>query len=234
MRALVVPSVLRSLLFALGLGFVAMAPQEALAKKGASAEFDVKMLGIDSIDEVLKQIKKIDNLVDEAAMGRTQGRAAINTALGLKEGTPLKEAIAELEAKAKGHLKVVSKGGKLALEADDAVPTDVKTAVEAINTAMDSYAASIKSLSALPKEIVAVQKKTKGLSKKLKVELTDPKNLVKVPEVLGNLKGFKNDLKIMADLPGRTKDVTKGLNKDMTLMVTTFGGTWPPKMGMGK
>lgn len=234
MRALVasVSAPLRTLLLAVGLVGMAVAPADGWAKeKSPGAEFDVKMLGIDSIDEVLKQIKKIDNLVDEAANGRAQGREAINTALGLKEGTPLQTALADLQNKAKGQLKVVSKGGKLQLEATDAVPTNVKAAVDAVNVAMESYGTSIKSLAALPKEIAAVQKKAKGLKPKLKKELTNPANLVKVPEVLGNMKHFKTNLKIAADLPSRTKKVTKNLNGDMKVMVTTFGGQWPPSMG---
>lgn len=216
---------LHALLPLLVLGALATAPGVAHAKNG-----DVKMVGIDSVDDVLKQVKKLDNLVDDASKQRTLARDGLNTALGLKKGTPLDDALNDLRKKAAGKVKVVSRGGQLALEPTDAVPANVKQGIDALNNAFTGYTSAIISLKDVPGEAVKLKGKCQKLPKKFKKEVLggNPLKIIKSIKKVGVL---KDDVKIALELPKRTAKVTKGLNSDMGMMVGTFGGSWPPKVG---
>ena len=54
---------------------------------------------------------------------------------------------------------------------------------------------------------------------------SDPTNAI---AIVRNLGVVKDNIKVASQLPKRAAKVTKGLNKDLKVMVSAFGGSWPP------
>lgn len=202
-------------------------PADALAKKSKKkGKPHVQLTGVKSLDKVFKPLKKLDKSITKAQKSRRNGSASINTALGLKKGTSLPAAMKHLQREAQGKVKVSLKGGKPQLKASDALPPDIKAGVEAVNTVISSYATSIQELAKAPKQAQKLVKQAQALPKQLQSELTS--NPTQAISIVRNLGVVKDNIKIAAELPKRATKVTKNLNKDLKIMVSAFGGKWPP------
>ena len=204
------------------------APGPALAKKKKKKKkaAHVQLTGVKSLDRVFKPLKKIDQKVTKAQKNRRKGKESINAALGLKKGTSLPAAISHLKKEAAGKVRVKMKGGSPTLEATDALPPDIREGVEAVNVLLKSYPTAVKELAGVPKQATKLVKQAKALPKALKSELTS--NPTQAITILRNVGTVKDNIKVATQLPKRATKVTKGLNKDLRVMVTAFGGSWPP------
>jgi len=205
------------------------APGPAMAKKNKKKKkqaVHVQLTGVKSLDKVFKPLKKIDQKVTKAQKQRRKGKAAINSALGLKQGTSLPAAMAHLKKEAKGKVKVKMKGGTPTLHASDALPPNIKEGIEAVNVLLKSYPTAVKELAGVPKQATKLVKEAKALPQTLKSELTS--NPTQAITIVRNIGVVKDNIKVASQLPKRATKVTKGLNKDLKIMVTAFGGSWPP------
>lgn len=203
------------------------APTDALAKKSKKkGAKHVQLTGVKSLDKVFKPLKKLDQSITKAQKSRRKGAASINTALGLKQGTSLTAAMAHLKKEAQGKVKVQLQGGKPQLKASDALPPDIKAGVEAVNTLISSYVTATTELAKAPKQAAKLVKQAKVLPDTLKSEvMSNPTQAISIARNLGVV---KDNIKIASQLPKRATKVTKNLNKDLKIMVTAFGGKWPP------
>jgi hypothetical protein len=209
----------------------AMAGKKKTKKKSrgkSTAALDIKHVGVQSIDHFFVDVRDIDDRLDRAQKARRQGRLGINAALGLDRTTPLRDAVKELEARSKGNLSVAMTGGVPQLSANSVMPSDLVTALDAVNSATTGYATAMKDLAGVPKRTANLVKKSNQLPKKLKTHYVDNFNPLEIPQMLQQTKSLKNNLKVMKDMPSRSKKVVKGLNNDMGMLVETFGGDWPP------
>jgi len=224
------PTWIRSALAVLAALAIA-APGPAVAKKGKKKKkkakaVHVQLTGVKSLDKVFKPLKKIDQKVTKAQKHRRKGKDAINSALGLKKGTSLPAAMAHLKKEAQGKVNVKVNGGSPTLEASDALPPHIKEGIEACNVLLKSYPKAIKELAGVPKQATKLVKEAKALPSSLKSEITsDPTNAI---AIVRNLGVVKDNIKVASQLPKRAAKVTKGLNKDLKVMVSAFGGSWPP------
>lgn len=200
-------------------------------RKGVPSE--IVNVGVQPIDVFFKDVKDIDHRVDRAQGARRDGRNNINTALGLKKGTPLADAVKEIQALSGGNLQVAMTSGLPMLASATAVPSNVAGAIEAVNAATAGYASAISDLAGVPKRTANLVKKAQKLPAQLKAEYSDGFNPLEIPQMLKQTKSLKDNIKLTTALPKRTKKVIKGLNKDMDMLVESFGGTWPPE-GAGK
>ncbi len=192
-------------------------------KKGAAQK--VELTGIPSVDKVFKQLKKLDGTVTSANKHRTKTHKNINTALGLKNAS-LGQALNHIQSKAKGKVRVTVQGRVPQLQASDALPPDIIAGIEAINDGLKHYSKSLVEVSKIPKQAKNLSKKIKAAPDEIKKEfLSNPTLAFKVPK---GIKATKNNLGIAKSLPKRSKTVVKGINADTKLIVTTFGGKWPP------
>jgi hypothetical protein len=106
----------------------------------------------------------------------------------------------------------------------------VQTAIDAVNAALDGYMTAITEVAGLPKDAASLVKKSKKLPKKFKNELKNT-NLSELPDVVKDLKAIKQDAKIIAELPGRSTEMSKLLVKDVKTMTKAFGLDWKPGAG---
>lgn len=229
---------LHALSIVLGLAalLVAGGSQDAMAAKKKSkksrgksaAALDIKHVGVQSLDHFFVDVKDIDDRLDRAQKARRQGRLGINAALGLDRTTPLRDAVKELEARSQGNLSVAMTGGIPQFTPNSMMPSDLVTALDAVNSATTGYATAIKDLAGVPKRTANLVKKSNQLPKKLKSHYVDNFNPLEIPQMLQQTKSLKNNIKVMKDMPSRSKKVVKGLNQDMGMLVETFGGDWPP------
>ncbi len=205
-------------------------PADAFAKKDKKPEkLHVELTGVDSLDKVFKPLKKLDQRITKAEKARKTGKDSLNAALGLKKGTSLPAAVSHLKSEAAGKVKVKLQGGTPTLEAADALPPNIREGVEAANVLIKSYIEATKELAGAPAEAAKLVKEAKKLPDTLKKELTsDP---LKSITIIRNLGVVKDNIKVASGLPKRTTTLTKNLNKDVKVIVTAFGGTWPPIPG---
>lgn len=220
---------LAALLVAGGSGDALAAKRKNKKRRGKpAAGLEIQQVGVQSFDDFFSDARDIDDRLDRAQKARRQGRLGINAALGLEKSTPLKTAVKELQTRSQGNLQVVMTGGVPQLTAKSMMPSDLVTAVDAVNNATTGYATAIKDLAGIPKRTASMVKKSNQLPKKLKSHYVDNFNPLEIPQMLQQTKSLKNNIKVVKDLPSRSKQVVKGLNQDMGMLVTTFGGTWPP------
>ena len=207
----------------LGMPGIAEAKKSKKKKKGAG---HVQLTGVKSLDKVFKPLKKLDKSVTKAQKARRTGAASISTALGLQKGTSLDAAMTHLRNEAAGQVSVTLSGGTPQLKASDALPPDIKAGIEATNTVIQSYIEATTSLAKVPKQANKLVKQAKALPKQLKSDLlANPAQAITIAKNLGVV---KDNIKIATQIPKRSIRVTKNLNKDMKVIVTAFGGKWPP------
>jgi hypothetical protein len=202
-------------------------PGVAEAKKSKKKKVvHVQLTGVKSLDKVFRPLKKLDKLVTKAQKARRKGAANINTALGLQQGTSLAAAMKHLRNKTQGKVKVTLSGRMPQLKATDALPSNIAAGLEAANTAIQSYADAISSLAKVPKQASKLEKKAQKMPAQLKNDiLANPAQAITIAKNLGVV---KDNIKAATQIPKRAVKVTKNLNKDLRLMVTSFGGKWPP------
>lgn len=199
---------------------------EAKKKKKKKKAAHVQLTGVKSLDKTFKPLKKLDSHITKAQKARRKGAAAINDALGLKQGTSLNQAMRHLQSQAKGKVKVKMEGGTPQLKPSDALPTHIAKGIEAVNVLLKSEVTAIKELAQAPAEAQKLVKQAKALPTQLKSELAS--NPLEAVTILRNLGVVKDNIKVAVGLPKRATKVTKNLNKDLKLIVTGFGGSWPP------
>ena len=230
---------LRTAVAGLAMLALVLQPGDALAKgkkgkgkgksKGKAKTHHVELTGNHSMDVVFKQLKALDSAVSGAEKSRSSGKANMTTAMGLPKDAKLSTAVKHLQSEAMGSVKVAVVGGKPQLKASDALPDKIKTEIKAVNQALEDYATAVKKVAHIPKEAAKLVKKTKAFPDKIKAEVKS--NPLEAITLLRSIGTVKDNVKVAAQLPKRSVTVSKQLNADIKLIVTAFGGTWPPLPG---
>lgn len=230
---------LRSALVGLATLALALQPGDALAKGkgkgkakgggGKAKSSQVELTGNHSLDAVFKQLRTLDQAVTGAEKSRTSGKHNMTVAMGLPKDAKMTAVVKHLKVSGGSHLKLAVTDGVPQLKASDALPPKVKAEIEAVNSALGDYASAIKQVAHIPKESAKLVKKTKAFPDQIKKELKS--NPLEAITVLKSLGAVKDNIKVATQLPKRSVTVSKQLNADIKLIVTAFGGTWPPVPG---
>jgi hypothetical protein len=227
-------------LLALLVALLFVAPADALAggkkkkggKKGKHQVTEIHDVGIKSIDAYFADARNIDNRLDKAQGARRKGRVGINEALGLDAKTPLNDALKQLKQVSNGNLAVALTDGIPTLQAVGAVPDNVVGAIEAVNIATNSYVGAISQLTGVPERAASLAAGANKLPKQLKKHYsTALSNPLEIPKMIQQTKVLKDNIALTAGLPKRSRQVVQGLNQDMSLITSTFGGSWAGSKG---
>ncbi len=160
--------------------------------------------------------------LDTLAAARTsiyQVNTSLVSALGLKEGTPFKDALADLQAKGGDGISVALNGAMPSLKASDAAPANVVAAVDATNAAFaaaGAAGAALVGIAGLPEQFAALidEGKTFADPAKLKSMVSNPTQLPKATSKTGK------NLSTLA----KAKDEPAALKTSMeTLVSDTMG-----------
>jgi hypothetical protein len=209
-------------------------PKTGSSGSGSNAT-DIELTGIDSFDNVFREARDLDERFDSAKAALDSGRATLNSALGLAEGTPFADAIADLQAKAQGKLQVaVDEGGGLSLQASDAVPANVQAAVDSLNATLSSYKTAVSDLTGAKDDITSLVNATKSFPSQLQ---SDFKSLdLSLNEVPGKLQTVRDNVRIIGNMPERVDRLGGAMQENIAVVTGTFGGgrggtTSPPATG---
>jgi hypothetical protein len=189
---------------ALALALVSAAPAHAKKDKKSKG---IQETGIESFDALFADVASIDKRLTNANKVLGSAKKELNTTLGLKKGTPLSDAIKELNARADGKIGLAMNGKIPTLEPTDAVPTDVQTGIASVNQLNSDIVTSIEDLTQVGKELDAIIKKSKSFPDDIRKEFADDSLLDKIFKMPKAAKATGHNLGITKDLPGKTEKV---------------------------
>jgi hypothetical protein len=193
-------------------------------KKGRKQD-GIELTGIQSFDRVFTRVGEIDRLLSNAEAELRTGKRNLNTALELKKGTPLSDGIAELQDRAGGKLGLAMDGRIPKLETTDAVPSNVQSAVDAVNGLTGNLTTSIADMQSLAPEIERLVKDAQKLPTRLKDEFTRTNGaglvdmLFKLPKTS---KALAHDIEITAGLADRTSSLTSRMTDILGVLQHEF------------
>jgi uncharacterized protein YoxC len=223
----------RALAFALAAASVspAWAP-DAWAGKGDKEQkakdwAEIEKVGIPSIDAVFTKVAEMQRSISTVELSLTSANTNLTTALGLPQGTPFADALADLQQKADGKLKVVTEGGTPKLTTSDAVPSNVQAGVDAVNGFTGGIGTSVTALQQIPSQAQAVIPEVQALPAKFPAEAKDLG--AKVTEIPKMLSAIKNNVDATVQTPARAEAALTALTGTLTTITSTFGaGSWSP------
>jgi hypothetical protein len=207
------------------------APGDALAKKkgkkgkkGKDSRPTVELVDISSMDGTFKQLRKLDNKVYSAEKEVDKSQRNLNKALGIKNDTPIKKGLSQLQKRADGKISVATGGKVPKLQATDAVPKNIEEAIAAVNLMSTSFSAALTDLADVPKESEKLSKQVGKFPASLKDEFTKDGGsfidvLFKLPKVA---KGVLNNVAIATSLPGRATGVVGQMTNIVGSITSTF------------
>ena len=154
----------------LGLGLMS-ADAEAKKKRKKGAPTHIRMTGVKSFDTVFKQARKANNKLKAAQSDLRESKVALRAALGLSKRSTYEQGLRELKRRADGKLRVWIDGGRVQLKASDAVPSDVRKGVEAVNKLTRSIPSAVRNLNGVRKESTQMFKKAQRFPSNMQREL---------------------------------------------------------------
>lgn len=228
-----VRSVSFGVIFALSLSAQAFAKdskddgKDDSSKDKKAPEAHVQMTGIDAFDSVFKQVDGIDHTLSSIEGQLRDGKNNLNTALALKKGTSIADGLTELKSRAGNKVSLaMDKGTIPKLEASDALPSNVKNAVDAVNEMTSNFGLSLDQLTSLQPDMEKLIKQTGKMPGRLVDEFKKSGNsglldrLFKMPKVAKALKG---DLAVTAGLPDRAQGIEDRMNDIFGAVEGSFG-----------
>lgn len=195
-------------------------------KKGKEDE-GILMTGLPAFDSVFTRVGEIDRRLSASEGQLRSGKNNLNSALDLKRGTPISDGLAELRDRAEGKVSLaVDKQAMPKLKVDQAVPSNVQAAVDAVNAMSGNFATSLTELRALAPEIDGLVKESKKMPARLKDEFAADgggviDKLFTLPKVS---KALTHDIGITTGLADRTTSLTSRMTDVLGVVQTEFGG----------
>lgn len=208
----------------------------------------IEATGIQSIDRVFDRVGEIDRLLADAESELRTGKRNLNTALELKKGTPISDGLAELQDRAEGKLGLAMDGSIPKLRTTDAVPSNVQSAVDAVNGLTANLTTSVADVQALAPEMQRLVKDAQKLPNRLREEFTKTNGaglidmLFKLPKAS---KALTQNIQVTAGLPDRSTALAARMTDILGVLQDEFpltdgggnGGRRPaaqPQPGKGK
>ena len=193
------------------------------SKSGSSSNVtDIQLIGIESLDSLFREAKSIDQRLDAARTALRDGKNSLNSALGLKDGTPFTDALNDLASKAKGKVKLLSADGGLALSVSDAVPSNVQAAVDSLNNTLASYKTALLDLGNIKGDVESLVSASKALPDQIQ---KDFKSLgIGITELPAALRTARDNVRIIGNMPTRVEKIGTAMKANVTAVTTAFGG----------
>ncbi len=207
---------IRTLVLALALS--SAAPSIAHAGNKAS----IQTLDISSLDEIFSDASDIETKLTRARKKRKNARQNVNTILGLDPKTSFADSLTELKSRGNGKIKVAMSGSVPTLQATDAVPSDVSSAISAVNSAVQSYATMLTNLRDVPTQSKQIARKVKKLDvNDLRSEM-GTFSIVEIPTRIQQVRTFKTNLEVTAGLPKKANNLVQNLGSDVQAVRDVF------------
>ena len=197
-------------------------PTETEATADAAAPLTITTTGIAAVDGVFTPAGEILGTISGTKTALDNVSKNLTTALGLADGTPLKDALASLKEKAAGKLTVaMNEQGMPELKPSDALPEDVQKA-------LDGFNASIGEISALVPKLAEIPQKAQEVVAAAQALVANPSSLassgVKPTEIPKVVKAVKNNITVLGKLPTEAGALTTSLKDLATSVQGAFAG----------
>ena len=189
----------RNLVTVFAAALMAFHIDNAFAKKDkggddAPATFTIEDTGVAKVDQFYGQVENIVVKMQTAQGEMDAANAKLAEALGLAEGTPVADALADLQAKAEGKIELVLEGTKPTIKAADGCPDNVQAAIDATNAMASSLVEAAEVLKGAAGEVTpmvgqaadmpkAIADSSLGLADKAKATKTAAANLKTTKQV---------------------------------------------------
>ncbi len=201
-----------ALLFTFGIGD-AQAKKKDKGEKAETEMVEISETGT-SADEIFMAAKEIHDSLNTIQTNLAEGTAELNSALGLTEGTPLADALADLQSKAGDKLTVALEGTMPKFSLADGAPENVTNAVNSLNSFVDYHVKAIDEAKAMAPKAQEVAAKAQGLDyPALAGEVaSNPMEIGKV------LKTLKNNGQAVTQTPKRVQDTVTVLGGNIEVV----------------
>ena len=191
----------------------------AFAKDTAPAE--ITATGIKEFDDVFMQAKDIQTNLTTSRTKLQTANENVNSSLGLAKGTPFKDAMADLNKKADGKVKVAMTGKTPTLTAMDGCPDNVKASVDATNKAAGEISAVVDNMATLTTQTKELAEKTAKFPGQVPDAAKNSNiSVTQIPKVT---KTVKTNVTIVEQTPGQVK----ALGDEATSMLDAIASTFP-------
>lgn len=200
--------------------FLAPAPAHA---EDAAAEEAIKPTKISDFDAIFAEVTTIHDQLRDVKASCAGANKELTSALGLADGTPVADALADLKAKAEGKVEVVLEGTKPKLKATDAVPANVQTALDAANKAVDIWSKAVQDTVSLKDPATQLATRTADLAKSVNKDLLK-KNGLGLSELPTVAADTKHNVAVTRSTPDKIEGVTTEIKASLDAVTATFGG----------
>jgi hypothetical protein len=186
-----------------------------------AATVEIAATGIKPFDEVFMQAKDIQSNLTSSKAKLQTANDNVNSSLGLAKGTPFKDALADLNKKADGKVKVLITGKTPTLTAEDGLPDNVKASVDTTNKAISEISSVVESLAQVPAQSQALADQTAAFPGQVNAKLITDSGL-KVTDVPKVTKTVKSNVTIVSQTPAQAKAVSDQAVSMLDSVASTF------------
>ena len=215
-------------LFALGMSTSAEAGKKNKPPKGDDTEqasedeaegIVIQETGVADIDTLFGKAKAPVDTITNTRLSMEKIDADLVTALGLTEGTPFADALADLMAKGEGKINLAVEDGKApTFSAEEGIPANVQASIDALNSGFEELMTVSAALPQVPDQIMAVVDEAKTFADVSKLTSMGLKPL----EAPKTLKLINANLKALGKAPGEVTELTASLSDMMGTVTSTF------------
>ena len=205
-------------LLALSLSNDAFAGKKSKGGDEAASDFTIEDVGVPKVDQFYDGVEGLVAKMRGAQEDMDNANNQLASALGLAEGTPVSDALADLAEKAEGKVELALEGTKPTLTAADGCPENVQDAVTAANAMVDSLTAAIATLEGVAKEGAGMTDEAAAMPK----AITDSSLGIKDKAVA--TKTAAANLKTTKQLVEESKTLAGQCQESLELIKSTFGG----------
>lgn len=215
------------LVLAVALFGLSVASQDAWAKKdkggdaaASTEELTIEVTGIASFDSVFGKAKSILDELNATTKSINDANANLVQVLALPAGTPVADALADLQKKAEGKIKVALNGTTPKLQASDAVPQNVTDAINACNNMVDAGEKALGSLQKIIADGKALVSEVIGIPPKITAEVKAAG--IPLKEIPSVTKKINHNVDVVKTIPDAATNLTNSIQATFESIKSTF------------
>jgi uncharacterized protein YoxC len=196
----------------------AFAGKDKAADDGATAELVIEDTGVAKVDAFYDKVEAMIGKLQSAQADMDSANASLAEALGLAEGTPVADALADLQAKAEGKIELVLEGTKPTLQAGEGVPENVQNAINATNEMAAKLTAAAETLKGVATDVAPLLAEAKDMPAAI------AESDLGLKDKATATKTTASNLKTTKQIPEEANTLAGQCSESLELIKSTFGG----------
>ena len=194
-------------------GVTILAGEVSAKKKKNTPPNAIVMTNVQSFDKVFRQAQSANGKLKAAQASIRTSKIALRSALKLKKRSTYLQGLKQLKRRARGKIKVFMTQGKLQIKATDAVPTDVRKGIRAVNQLTKTIPSSLKNLKGVSTDSKRMAKQVENFPVNLQAELKrqGDNGLTLASKMPKATRVTLNNIKVIGSMPKRAMRTTTEL-----------------------